>query len=124
MSDFPYPTHIETLRTFAKVLGVKAGNKHLDDKAKDKTADYRLIDEFSKEVFDYLSKTFGNEISAILKQGFHAYLTEYMTHVSNIYADGLSRSEIGIALCKTLLSKHVVNTIESALCLVSSCSGQ
>lgn len=120
MSDFPYPTHIETLRTFAKVLGVKAGNKHLDDKAKDKTADYRLIDEFSKEVFDYLSKTFGNEISAILKQGFHAYLTEYMTHVSNIYADGLSRSEIGIALCKTLLSKHVVNTIESALCLVSS----
>ena len=111
---------IETLRTFAKVLGVKAGNKHLDDKSKDKTADYRLINEFSKDVFDYLSKTFGSEISAIFKQGFHAYLTEYMTHVSNIYADGLSRTEIGIALCKTLLSKHVVNTIESALCLVSS----
>ncbi|AXQ98776.1 hypothetical protein [Pseudoalteromonas piscicida] len=120
MSDFPYPTHIETLRTFAKVLGVKAGNKYLDDKAKDKTADYRLINEFSKEVFDYLSKTFGNDIGAILKQGFHAYLTEYMTHVSNIYADGLSRTEIGIALCKTLLSKHVVNTIDSALGLVSS----
>lgn len=120
MSDFPYPTHIETLRTFAKVLGVKAGNKYLDDKAKDKTADYRLINEFSKEVFDYLSKTFGDEISAIFKQGFHAYLTEYMNHVSNLYADGLSRSEIGIALCETLLSKHVVNTIESALSLVSS----
>lgn len=120
MSDFPYPTHIETLRTFAKVLGVKAGNKYLDDKAKDKTADYRLINVFSKEVFDYLSKTFGNDIGAILKQGFHAYLTEYMTHVSNIYADGLSRTEIGIALCKTLLSKHVVNTIDSALGLVSS----
>lgn len=120
MTDFPYPTCIETLRTFAKVLGVKAGNKHLDDKAKDKAADYRLISEFSKEVFDYLSKTFGNEIGAILKQGFHAYLTEYMTHVSNIYADGVSRTEIGIALCKTLLSKHVVNTIDSALGLVSS----
>ena len=120
MSDFPYPTHIETLRTFAKVLGVKAGNKHLDDKAKDKTADYRLINEFSNEVIDYLSKTFGNEISEIFKQGFNVYLTEYMNHVSNIYAEGLSRSEIGIALCKTLLSKHVVNTIERALCLVSS----
>lgn len=120
MPDFPYPTQIEALRTFAKVLGVKAGNKHLDDKAKDKTADYRLINEFCNEVFDYLSKTFGNEISAIFKQGFQAYLTEYMNHVSNIYADGVSRSEIGIALCKTLLSKHVVNTIESALKLVSS----
>ncbi|WP_278404059.1 ankyrin repeat domain-containing protein, partial [Pseudoalteromonas ruthenica] len=112
--------HIETLRTFAKVLGVKAGNKHLDDKAKDKTADYRLISEFSKEVFDYLSKTLDNEVSAIFEQGFNAYLTEYMNHVSNIYAEGLSRSEIGIALCKTLLSKHVVNTIERALSLVSS----
>ena len=120
MSDFPYPTQIETLRTFAKVLGVKAGNKHLDDKAKDKSADYRLLNEFSNEIFDYLSKTFGNEISTIFKQGFHAYLTEYTNHVSNIYADGLSRSEIGIALCKTLLSKHVVNTIESVLRLVSS----
>ncbi|QTH64537.1 ankyrin repeat domain-containing protein [Psychrosphaera ytuae] len=120
MSEFPYPTHIETLRTFAKVLGVKAGNKYLDDKAKDKTADYRLIDEFSKEVFDYLSKTFGNEISAIFKQGFHGYLTEYMTHVSIISADGLSRTDIGLSLCKTLLSKHVVNTIDSALRLVSS----
>lgn len=120
MSDFPYPTHLETLRTFAKVLGVKAGNKHLDDKAKDKAADYRLISEFSEEIFKNLSKTFGHEIRVIIEQGFHTYLTEYMKHVANTYADGLSRTEIGIALCKTLLSKHVVNTIESALSLISS----
>ncbi|WP_375185911.1 hypothetical protein [Pseudoalteromonas sp.] len=120
MSDFPYFTQIEIVRTFAKVLGVKAANKRLDDKAKDKTADYRLISEFSEEIFKNLSKTFGHEIRVIIEQGFHTYLTEYMKHVANTYADGLSRTEIGIALCKTLLSKHVVNTIESALSLISS----
>lgn len=119
MSDFPYPTHIEIIRTFAKVLGVKAGNKKLDDKAKDKNADYRLVNKFSSNIFYYISEKFGSDISSYLEQGFSLFLKEYMAHVSNTYADGLSRSEVGAALCKTLLSTSLVNTIESMMSVLS-----
>ena len=119
MSDFPYPTQIEIVRTFTKVLGVKAGNKQLDDKAKDKNADYRLVNELSSNVWGYVSEYFGNDVSTILKQSFCSFLKEYMGHVSNTYADGLSRSEVGTALCKTLLSANLVNTIESMMSVLS-----
>ena len=119
MSDFPYPTHIEVIRGFAKVLGVKAGNKKLDDKAKDKMADYRLVDEFSNDIFDYISKQFGTQLSVALQQYFTLYLNKYIRLVSTTYADGLSRHNMIDILSKTILSKYVVKSIESAYGLLS-----
>ncbi len=119
MSEFPYPTHIEAIRSLAKVLGIKAGNKQLDDKAKDKVADYRLVNEFANEIFVYISKQFGTQLSKALQQHFALYLNEYISLLSTTYADGLSRQNMKAILSKTIWSKYVVKSIESAYGLLS-----
>jgi ankyrin repeat protein len=119
MPEFPYPTHIEVIRGLAKVLGVKAGNKQLDDKAKDKVADYRLVNEFANEIFVYISKQFGPQLSKALQQHFTLYLNEYISLLSTTYADGLSRQNMNAILSKTIWSKYVVKSIESAYGLLS-----
>ena len=119
MPEFPYPTHIEVIRSLAKALGIKAGNKQLDDKAKDKVADYRLVNEFTNEIFVYISKQFGTQLSKTLRQHFTLYLNEYISLLSTIYADGLSRQNMNTILSKTIWSKYVVKSIESAYGLLS-----
>ena len=119
MSEFPYPTHIEVIRSLAKVLGIKAGNKQLDDKAKDKVADYRLVNEFANEIFVYISKQFGTQLSKALQQHFTHYLNEYISLLSITNADGLSRNNMNDILSKTIWSKYVVKSIESAYSLLS-----
>lgn len=112
MPDFPYPTHIEIIRTCAKVLGVKAANKQLDDKAKDKFADYRLINEFIAELQANITKFFGDELGYELHAQFLDFLSEYNSLISSVNADGVTRQEMNTILCQTIFSKHLANVFE------------
>lgn len=117
--SFPYPTHIEIIRVISKVLNVKSSNKTLDDKALDRTVDERVVHSQLEEIIGRISKYIDFKIGHQLKEEIKAAFDDYTEVVANLYADGVSRSQMLAVLNEKLLSKHVAKILNKLLLSVS-----
>ncbi|WP_296062977.1 ankyrin repeat domain-containing protein [uncultured Amphritea sp.] len=108
-SNFPYPTLIEIIRSFVKHLDLKGANKALDDKALDRTIDYRQIEKLINEsITKPINKYMGPDAADLITEAFNKNLSDYIKIVSDIPADGISRAQMVPILFRCLFRDHVV----------------
>ncbi|WP_417227126.1 ankyrin repeat domain-containing protein [Amphritea sp.] len=111
-SNFPYPTLIEIIRSFVKHLDLKGANKALDDKALDRTIDYRQIEKLINEsITKPINKYMGPDAADLITEAFYENLSDYIKIVSNIPADGVSRAQMIPVLLRYFFKYHVVKLL-------------
>lgn len=123
MLSTPFPTVFEGLRLLFKALDIKAGNKTIDDEARNVWADYRYLDEFikgfaGKRLESYIS----SEVGLFFQSELEEIVDDYLQLVSTHSADGLNREEMIRPLINYWLVPRlasVVNSICSDASLVS-----
>jgi len=113
--SFPYPTFIEIIRIISKALGVKSSNKVLDDKALDRKVDVRIVHSQLEEIIGRISKYIDFKIGRQLEEEIKSAFDDYAEVVANLYADGVSRSQMLAILNETLLVKHVAKIFSELL---------
>jgi ankyrin repeat protein len=113
--SFPYPTFIEIIRIISKALAVKNSNKLLDDKALDRTVDVRIVHSQLEETIGRISKYIDLKVGQQLEEGISSAIDDYTEIVANLYADGISRSQMLSILNEKLLVKHVAKILNKIL---------
>jgi ankyrin repeat protein len=113
--SFPYPTFIEIIRIISKALDVKNSNKLLYDKALDRTVDVRIVKSQLEETIGRISKYIDLKVGHQLEEGIKSAIDDYTEVVANLYADGISRSQMLSILNEKLLVKHVAKIFKGLL---------
>jgi ankyrin repeat protein len=113
--NFPYPTFIEIIRVISKTFDVKSAKKVLDDKALDRTVDTRMIQAQLTETIGIIASYIDFKVANELEVGIQAALDDYTEIVANLYADGVSRTQMLAMLNQKLLAKHLTKIFKRLL---------
>jgi ankyrin repeat protein len=114
MLKTPFPTVFEGLRLLFKALDIKAGNKTIDDEARNVWADYRYLDEFIKDFAGKRLEIYSStEISSFFQLELRGVVDEYLQLVATHSADGLTREEVMKPLIEFWLVPRLASVVNS-----------
>jgi ankyrin repeat protein len=110
--DFPYPTPFEILRLILRALDLKQSNKRLDDIARQRVYDPRvLIELIDRDFSGNISRRIGPHNARIFTQVINELLKTHMLIASEVNADGVSRSEMLPILLKSYGKDYLLGLI-------------